>query len=103
MSLLLSFDWQMLQGLAPLLVGFGSLVIGLVGLLVKAYLNHRRRLQTLEKKLRRHSRSLYGDDGDAQQTGVAQDLRAIEERVETLEEEVRDVRRIVERIDERID
>lgn len=93
----------MLQGLAPLLVGLGSLIVGLGGLLVKAYLNHRRRLKTLEKKTTRHSRSLYGDDGDVQQTGVAQDVRTIEERVETLEAEVQDIKQIVERIDERVD
>lgn len=100
---LLSFDWQMLQGLAPLLVGAGSLLVGLSGLLAKAYINHRRRIRALEKKSTRHSRSLYGDENDVQQTGIAQDVRVIEQRVEDLEEEVQEIKQIVERIDDRFE
>lgn len=93
-------NWNALQGLAPIIVAVGG---GVISLAVKAWLNHHRRLKALEQRKVRHSRTLYGDEGDPQQTGIAQDVRAIEKRVEVLEEDVREIRQIVKRIDERVD
>jgi hypothetical protein len=87
--------WQILQGLAPTVV---PVTIASLGVLGKVLYNHERRIRRLEKGRTRHSRSLYGDEQDPQQTGIAQDIRTIDERVASLEADVAEIKDIVEEL-----
>lgn len=77
--------WQVLSALAPLLAPLLSLLLVLVG---RILWNHEQRLRDLERGGTRRSRTLYGDEQDAQQTGLSDDLNNLSDRVVELEQSV---------------
>lgn len=77
--------WQILTALAPILAPVISLVLVLIGRIVW---NHEQRLRSLEQSETRYGRSLYGDEGDAQQSGITESFDDLRKRLERLEQKV---------------
>lgn len=77
--------WTILTAIAPILAPIVSLILVLIG---RVIWNHEKRIRTLEDGSTRHGRTLYGDDGDVQQTGLSQDMRDVVNRLERLETKI---------------
>lgn len=77
--------WTVLTALAPILAPVISLLLVVIGRIIW---NHEQRLRNLEKSGERTSRTLYGDEDDPQQTGLAEDIRVLIQRVDQVEDKL---------------
>lgn len=77
--------WQILTAIAPILAPIISLVLVLIGRIIW---NHEQRIRTLEQSSTRQGRTIYGDEEDIQQDGLAQDLSDVIDRLDRLENKI---------------
>ena len=82
--------WTILTSVAPILAPIISIILAVLG---KILWNHEKRITQNEQSVTRHGRSLFGDDDDSQQAGATEDLNALTDRVDEVEEEVAEIRR----------
>lgn len=90
--------WQVLTAIAPILAPIIALVITVLG---KIIWNHENRLTDLERGNTRQSRTLYGDEDDAQQDGLSKNVNEISERLTKLEQTIGELRDEVEELNEK--
>lgn len=81
--------WGILSTIAPILAPILSLLLVTIGRIIW---NHEKRIRQLERETTRHGRSLYGDDEDAQQTGVSQDMKKITDRIDDIQSDIVDIK-----------
>lgn len=81
--------WTILTSIAPILAPIIALILTLIG---KIIWNHEKRIRALERGETRQGRTLYGDEGDPQQDGLANDIKVLGERVDNLEETIGELR-----------
>lgn len=77
--------WDVISAISPILAPIISLILALIG---KVVWNHERRVRQLEQTAVRHGRTLYGDEKDIQQNGLAQDIEIIIDRINNVESEL---------------
>lgn len=77
--------WDVISAISPILAPIISLILALIG---KVVWNHERRVRQLEQTAVRHGRTLYGDEKDIQQNGLAQDIEIIIDRINSVESEL---------------
>lgn len=75
----MSTFWQILTAIAPVLAVLVSLVLTIV---VKVIWNHEKRIRANEKSQTRHGRTIYGDDEDVTQDGLAENVRDLQKEDE---------------------
>lgn len=81
--------WQILSAISPVLAPIISAILLLVGRIIWS---HEKRLRNLEKGTTRQSRTLYGDEDDAQQTGLSEDLHTLSEKVDDLDTTLNEIK-----------
>lgn len=87
--------WSIVEALSPIIAPVVSLVLVVVGRIIW---NHEQRIRELERSGNRQSRTLYGDEKDDRQNGVAQDVEDLETRMESVEKAVYRIERHVKEI-----
>jgi hypothetical protein len=81
--------WTVLTAIAPILAPLVALALSLVGRIIW---NHEKRIRSLERGETRQGRTLYGDEDDPQQDGLANDIKYLSERVDQLEQTIGELR-----------
>lgn len=81
--------WTVLTAIAPILAPLVALALSLVG---RVIWNHEKRIRSLERGETRQGRTLYGDEGDPQQDGLANDIKDLSDRVDNLERTIGELR-----------
>lgn len=84
--------WQVLTAIAPILAPVVSLFLILVG---RVLWNHEQRIRSLEESGTRQSRTIYGDEKDPQQDGLAQDMMAQTEKLDEIEDRIDAIERML--------
>jgi septal ring factor EnvC (AmiA/AmiB activator) len=87
--------WQVVSALSPLFAPVLSLFLVVLGRIIW---NHEQRLRELERGSERQSRTIYGDERDAQQTGLAQDLNRLTDRVDQLDADINELRESIDQL-----
>lgn len=77
--------WTVLTALSPIIAPILSLLLVVIGRIIW---NHEQRLRNLEKSGKRRSRTLYGDENDPRQTGLAEDIRVLIQRTDRVEDKL---------------
>jgi hypothetical protein len=80
--------WTILTAVAPVLAPIVS--AGLIGL-GKLWWDQRNEIKQLKQKTTRHGRTLYGDDKDVQQKGLAQELQHVQEQLNEIQQTLDDM------------
>lgn len=81
--------------LTAVLVVIGGIVSTVVPIVAREVYRIRNRLDELETKTTRHSRTLYGDTDDPTHSGLAQQLSEIESTLETMTEQMDAITRAI--------
>jgi len=77
--------WTILTAIAPILAPIISLILVLIGRIIW---NHEKRIRSLEQAEKRHGRTIYGDDDDIQQAGLAHDISDLIKRLDRVENKI---------------
>lgn len=89
--------WTVLTAIAPILAPLLALALTVVG---KIVWNQEMRIRSLEQGETRQSRTLYGDEGDPQQSGLAHDINKLSTRVDKLERTIGELRDEIQRMND---
>lgn len=93
----MSSIWQILSILTQILAPLLSLFLVVIGRMIW---NHENRITDLERSGTRQSRTLYGDERDAQQAGLAEDVKNLSDSVDELEESVSELRDLIKEMND---
>lgn len=85
--------WTILSTLGTILIPFVILITTLLGRLLW---KHEKQIRKLKRGRTRQSRTLYGDEDDPQQQGLAYDINKLSDQVEELNGRIRDMHELLD-------